>query len=343
MTSPAPTAATGLNVFVVGNDFDPDGDGFSVVKVAHPAHGTVGSRRQLASTTHPTPASPASRPSPTHPRQPRPHCHRARRRVGRHRGAGSARHRSPAPTTCTSTKAPRCRFTDRRAAVQRRRPTRPDPHGRRGVGTRHQRHPHRRPRHRVHLHPQQRPEPHRHRPPTQLPRHRHRRPRRPKPTSSIRILAAGDPNQAPVARDDVARTDAAHRSNVFVVGNDFDPDGDSFIVVKVTHPAHGTVGVFSNWLRLHTQPRLLRRRDHHLHPPRHPRPHRHRTSTVWVDTGVTGDQITGRRHRLLVRVPRRRRWPLTTAELLSNDVDPQGQTPHGRGGVRARHRRHPHR
>ncbi|HEX3088165.1 MAG TPA: Ig-like domain-containing protein, partial [Ilumatobacteraceae bacterium] len=63
---------------------------------------------------------------------------------------------------------------------------------------------------------------------------------------SIRILAAGDPNRAPVARDDVARTDNGAPVNVFLVGNDFDPDGDSFLVVKATTPAHGAISVFSN-------------------------------------------------------------------------------------------------
>ena len=60
-----PTTASRSSVFVTGNDFDPDGDPFSVVEVATPAHGTVAASAAASSTTHPTPASPASRPSPT--------------------------------------------------------------------------------------------------------------------------------------------------------------------------------------------------------------------------------------------------------------------------------------
>ena len=37
----ARTRATTVAVYVLGNDFDPDGDSFSVVEVATPAHGTV--------------------------------------------------------------------------------------------------------------------------------------------------------------------------------------------------------------------------------------------------------------------------------------------------------------
>ena len=54
--------------------------------------------------------------------------------------------------------------------------------------------------------------------------------------------------------------------DAFVVGNDFDPDGDSFSIVKIVTPAHGTVAFnFTNFVQLRTQRRVLRHRNHHLH------------------------------------------------------------------------------
>ena len=44
---------------------------------------------------------------------------------------------------------------------------------------------------------------------------------------------------APVTGDDVALTGPANTVSVFVVDNDFDPDGDGFWVVGVSDPAHG--------------------------------------------------------------------------------------------------------
>ena len=50
------TQATTVQVITSGNDFDPDGDSFSVVAVDRPAHGRIDRlRRQLRSTTPPTP------------------------------------------------------------------------------------------------------------------------------------------------------------------------------------------------------------------------------------------------------------------------------------------------
>ena len=91
---------------------------------------------------------------------------------------------------------------------------------------------------------------------------------------SIRILAAGDPNRPPVARDDVARTNTAPTVSVVTTGNDFDPDGDGFSVVSINTPAHGTVGQHRIRFQLHTQSRVLGGGEHHLHDPRQPRPHR---------------------------------------------------------------------
>ncbi len=46
---------------------------------------------------------------------------------------------------------------------------------------------------------------------------------------------------APVTGDDVALTGPANTVSVFVVDNDFDPDGDSLAVAEVVDPAHGRV------------------------------------------------------------------------------------------------------
>ncbi len=64
----------------------------------------------------------------------------------------------------------------------------------------------------------------------------------------IRILAAGDPNRVPVTGDDVALTGPANTVSVFVVDNDFDPDGDSLAVAEVVDPAHGRVAFGPNFV-----------------------------------------------------------------------------------------------
>ncbi len=60
-------------------------------------------------------------------------------------------------------------------------------------------------------------------------------------TVYVQVLAAGDTNQAPVARRDVERTNKGVQVFVTATANDSDPDGDSFSVVSVDTPAHGTV------------------------------------------------------------------------------------------------------
>ncbi len=65
-------------------------------------------------------------------------------------------------------------------------------------------------------------------------------------TITIRILAATDTNQAPVARADVARTGSGLQMSLNVVGNDFDPDGDSLSLVGVSNPAHGDAFISGN-------------------------------------------------------------------------------------------------
>ena len=64
-------------------------------------------------------------------------------------------------------------------------------------------------------------------------------------TITIRILAAGDPNQPPVARADVARTNAGTQVGVLVMDNDFDPDDDTFSIVEVANPANGTAVIMA--------------------------------------------------------------------------------------------------
>ena len=145
-------------------------------------------------------------------------------------------------------------FTTARLLGQRLRPPQPDPHRGRSVGTLQRRHPHRHPAHRVHLHPQQRRRPRRHRPPNQLPRHRHRRPRHPRHRHHPHPRRRRH-QQTTRRRRRCGAYECGHaRVTVYVHGNDFDPDGDSFNVVEVTNPAHGTANAPSRRHLLHTPP-----------------------------------------------------------------------------------------
>ena len=60
-------------------------------------------------------------------------------------------------------------------------------------------------------------------------------------TVQIQVVAAGSTNAAPVTRRDVVTTLKAAAWDVSPLGNDFDPDGDSFTLVSVNTPANGTV------------------------------------------------------------------------------------------------------
>ena len=51
---------------------------------------------------------------------------------------------------------------------------------------------------------------------------------------------------APVARADVTRADNGQTVSVFTADNDFDPDGDSFLVSSIVTPANGTAVSFGN-------------------------------------------------------------------------------------------------
>lgn len=59
---------------------------------------------------------------------------------------------------------------------------------------------------------------------------------------NVRIVDPGQPNRAPVAGPDVARTPAGTAVPVPVLANDFDPDGDPVTVEAIAQqPLHGTV------------------------------------------------------------------------------------------------------
>ncbi len=161
-------------------------------------------------------------------------------------------------------------------------------------------------------------------------------------TITIRILATGDTNQPPVARADVARTNAGTSGVVSRAPNDFDPDGDAFTLVEIANPAHGTVSFNSSYITLHPQRRLLRRRNHHLHHPRQPRPHQHRHGDGVGRHRHHHDRATRRPNRLLLRLPRllgRLHHRTTPRQRLR----PRQPTHHRRRRVRTLQQRDPHR
>ena len=140
---------------------------------------------------------------------------------------------------------------------------------------------------------------------------------------------------APVARGDVARTNAGAFVQVRVVDNDFDPDGDSFSVIEVATPANGTTSIAGWYARqLHTRRRVLRRRDR---SPTRSRDSTGLTSvgtlTVWVDTGVLSGAQSPDANTDYRYVYQGSSVGFTAAQLLANDSDPQGQALTVRGGV----------
>ena len=132
----------------------------------------------------------------------------------------------------------------------------------------------------------------------------------------IRILAAGDPNQPPVAVPDIATSTGA-TVNSLVVGNDFDPDGDGFSVVKVLTPAHGTVANFGSSINYTPNPGFsgietityILRDDHGLLS----------TGLLVVSVNVTGDQppIAGSASYAVAAGD--------TLSIILSAVDPDGQ------------------
>ena len=97
----ASTTGEAINVFTTGNDFDPDGDAFSVVNIVNPAHGTASA---FGSGFTYTPNAGLLRRRGHHlhsPRHPRTHLQRPRRR---------SRQRRPATTDRASRTTTPCKW-----------------------------------------------------------------------------------------------------------------------------------------------------------------------------------------------------------------------------------------
>ena len=246
----------GVALITSGNDFDPDGDSFGIVEVNRPAHGSIDDFVANSSTTRPTPGSPVSRPSPTP-------------------SATATASSAPVPATVeadTGTGAdptPRFRRIDYLVVYQGSSvaltppiccPTTRDPQGQTltvvavsdpsngGLlfGTLATGSPS----------PLERPAVRQHRPQinylvTDTDGHV------PREIVTIRILAAGDTNQAPVT----VRT--PHRPTGDSVScsrraNDFDPDGDGFERVGVDPPRTAITSQLLELVQLHARRRVLR-------------------------------------------------------------------------------------
>ena len=131
---------------------------------------------------------------------------------------------------------------------------------------------------------------------------------------------------APVARADVARTNAATQVAVSTCyGNDFDPDGDSFSVVDVTNPAHGTA--FNGSTTIYYTPTIgfsgVETMTYTIEDSTGLTATG--TVTVWVDTGTDSTQFPD----LLTDyfyAYQGASVGFSTAQLLANDSDPQNQT-----------------
>ncbi len=68
-------------------------------------------------------------------------------------------------------------------------------------------------------------------------------------TGTVSVTVQAPANQAPVAQNDSAVTQAATAITINVLGNDSDPNGDLLSVGGFTQPAHGTVTQVSGGLR----------------------------------------------------------------------------------------------
>ena len=143
---------------------------------------------------------------------------------------------------------------------------------------------------------------------------------------TVRILAATDTNRAPVARADVVRTDNGAQVFVSPLGNDYDPDGDGFSIVSVDNPAHGTInGVFTNGFYYTptsgysgTDTITYTIRDTHGLT-------RRGLVTVYVDSGVLSTAQSPDPGRDYLVVYQGSSTAFTATQLLVNDSDPQGQ------------------
>ena len=144
---------------------------------------------------------------------------------------------------------------------------------------------------------------------------------------TIRVLAAGDTNAIPVARADVARTNAGSSTGaLFVLGNDFDPDGGGVGLVEVSTPANGTVSFNGSYIinyipnagfsGVETITYTIRD-DEGLTATG--------TLTVWVDTGAVSAAQSPNPQTDYFYVYQGSSVGFTTAQLLDNDTDPQRQ------------------
>ena len=61
--------------------------------------------------------------------------------------------------------------------------------------------------------------------------------------ATVSVAVGARPNQAPIARNDVASTAFGRPVSISALANDSDPDGDTLVIVEVGAPAHGTAGV----------------------------------------------------------------------------------------------------
>ena len=143
----------------------------------------------------------------------------------------------------------------------------------------------------------------------------------------IRILAADNTNQAPVARDDVERTSVGAAVTVRVLDNDFDPDGDSIRIASVDNPDNGTVSYTPNsstslfytpvpgFSGIETITYTVRDATGLTATG---------LATVWVSATNDSSQLPALRPDYYF-VYQGSSVQFDTAELLANDSDPQGQ------------------
>ncbi|HEY5424385.1 MAG TPA: Ig-like domain-containing protein, partial [Ilumatobacteraceae bacterium] len=130
---------------------------------------------------------------------------------------------------------------------------------------------------------------------------------------------------APVARADVARTDSGTAVDIFTSTNDFDPDGDDFSVSSIVTPAHGTVSGFGNGFNYTPNPGFSGVETITYTIQDSTGLTADGLVTIFVDTGVIGPQ-TPLLDTDYLYVYQGSAVSFTTAELLGNDADPQGQT-----------------
>jgi hypothetical protein len=145
-------------------------------------------------------------------------------------------------------------------------------------------------------------------------------------TITIRLLPTDNTNQPPVAVPDWAVTEPGQPVAVNVLNNDFDPDGDGFSIVSVTDPPNGTA--FHNSSQVNYTPNTgyagtetitytIRDTTSGLLATG--------TLTVWVDTAVTSNGTHPDANTDYFVAYQGNSVTFTTTQLLSNDSDPQDQ------------------